>query len=60
MTKSGDGEAKGQNEVRFCFYDLLGGIARSPMILDETEFDAMCKALAGTPKLKKIIAKLAR
>ena len=60
MTKSGDGEAKGQIEVRFCFYDLLGGIARSPMILDETEFDAMRKALAGTPKLKKIIAKLAR
>jgi hypothetical protein len=53
-------EAKGRYEVRFCFYDHRGGFQRSPMILDEAEFDAMRKALAATPKLKKIISKLVR
>jgi hypothetical protein len=60
LLKFTDGEAKGQYEVRFCFYDHRGGFQRSPMILDEGEFDAMRKALAGTPKLKKIISKLVR
>ena len=32
------------------------GFQRSPIVLDETEFDAMRKARAGTPKLKEIIA----
>ncbi len=60
LLKFTDGEAKGRYEVRFCFYDHRGGFQRSPMILDEAEFDAMRAALAATPKLKKIIAKLVR
>jgi hypothetical protein len=60
LLKFTDGEAKGQYEVRFCFYDHRGGFQRSPMILDEKEFDAMRQALNGTPKLKKIISKLVR
>ena len=60
LLKFTDGEAKGQYEVRFCFYDHRGGFQRSPMILEETAFDAMRTALAGTPKLKKIISKLVR
>ena len=60
LLKFTDGEAKGNYEVRFCFYDHRGGFQRSPMILEETEFDAMRRALAATPKLKKIIAKLVR
>src|SRR4030095_8115462 len=58
LLKFTDGEAKGQYEIRFCFYDHRGRFQRSPMILDERSLAEMRAALAATPKLKQLLAKL--
>ena len=58
LLKFTDGEAKGQLEIRFCFYDHRGRFQRSPMILDERYLAEMRAALAATPKLKRLLAKL--
>lgn len=55
-----EGEAKGQYEVRFCFYDHRGRFQRSPMILDERYLAEMRDALSHTPKLQKLLGKLVR
>jgi hypothetical protein len=60
LLKFTDGEAEGQYEVRFCYYDHRGQFQRSPMILDEQYLDEMRAALATTPKLKRLLAKLVR
>lgn len=60
LLKFTDGEAKGQYEIRFCFYDHRGRFQRSPMILDERYLAEMRDALAHTPKLSRLLAKLVR
>ena len=60
LLKFTDGEAKGQYEIRFCFYDHRGRFQRSPMILDEAYLDEMRSALQATPKLKRLLARLVR
>lgn len=55
-----EGEAKGQHEIRFCFYDHRGRFQRSPMIIDAASLGAMRKALDATPKLKKLLQRLVR
>jgi hypothetical protein len=58
LLKFTEGEAKGQYEVRFCFYDHHGRFQRSPMILDERDMTQMRDALSYTPKLQRLLAKL--
>jgi hypothetical protein len=52
------GEARGAYEIRFCHYDHHGRFQRSPLILDEKDIAAVKKALAETPKLRKLLAKM--
>ena len=59
LLKFTDGEAKGTYQVRFCFYNPRGRFQRAPMILGEADFGELKQALAQTPKLKRLIAKLA-
>jgi hypothetical protein len=60
LLKFTEGEANGQYEVRFCFYDHRGRFQRSPMILDERYLTEMREALSHTPKLQKLLSKLVR
>lgn len=52
------GAVKGAHEIRFCFYDHRGRFQRSPLIIDEADIPALRKALAATPRLKRLLAKL--
>ncbi|MFN8627725.1 MAG: hypothetical protein U0587_17325 [Candidatus Binatia bacterium] len=50
------GDAAGTYEIRFCHYDHHGRFQRSPLIIDEKDVPALKKALATTPKLRRILA----
>ena len=52
------GEAAGTSEIRFCHYDHHGRFQRAPLIIDEKDIPSLKKALAGAPKLCKLLAKL--
>jgi hypothetical protein len=52
------GAAKGTREIRFCFYDHRGRFQRAPLIIDEGDIPALRDALAATPRLKRLLAKL--
>jgi hypothetical protein len=52
------GEAAGTYEIRFCYYDYHGRFQRSPLIIDEKDLPALKKALAATPKLRQLLARL--
>lgn len=52
------GDAAGSYEIRFCHYDHHGRFQRSPLIVDEKDIPLLKKALAETPKLRKLLAKL--
>lgn len=54
-----DGPAKGSHELRFCHYDHHGRFQRSPLILAEGDIAPLAKALAGAPKLRRLLKKLA-
>lgn len=58
LLKFTEGAAAGTYEIRFCHYDQYGRFQRSPLIIDENELPALKKALAGAPKLRKLLAKL--
>jgi len=53
-----EGEAAGSYEIRFCHYDHHGRFQRSPLIIDSKDIPALRKALAGTPKVKRLLEKL--
>lgn len=53
-----EGAAKGTHEIRFCHYDHHGRFQRSPLIIDEADLPALARALAGAPRLKRMLAKL--
>jgi hypothetical protein len=59
LLKFTDGEAKGMYQIRFCFYDHRGRFQRAPMILGESDLGDLKNALAHTPKLKRLLGKLA-
>ena len=59
LLKFTDGEAKGMYQIRFCFYDHRGRFQREPMILGDSDLGDLKKALVHTPKLKRLIGKLA-
>jgi hypothetical protein len=58
LLKFTEGAAAGTREIRFCYYDHHGRFQRSPLIVDEKDIPALRKALAATPKLKKLLQKL--
>jgi len=58
LLKFTEGEAAGSYEIRFCHYDHHGRFQRSPLIIDETDIPALRKAIAATPKLKRLLEKL--
>lgn len=53
-----DGEAAGQQEIRFCFYDHRGRFQRAPMIIDEAYLEEMRAALERAPKLKALLKRM--
>jgi hypothetical protein len=59
LLKFTEGEAAGAYQIRFCFYDHRGRFQRSPMILGEDDLGDLKKALEHTPKLKRLLKKLA-
>ncbi len=58
LLKFTEGEAEGQYEIRFCFYNHRGRFQRSPMIIDEEDLQEMRTALNATPKLKRMLKRL--
>jgi len=52
------GEAAGTREIRFCHYDHRGRFQRSPLIIDEKDVPALQRALAATPELQRLLARL--
>ncbi len=54
-----EGEAAGTCEIRFCHYDHHGRFQRSPLIIDESDLPALKRALKATPRLRRMLAKLA-
>ncbi len=58
LLKFTDGQAKGSYEIRFCSYDHRGRFMRMPLIIDAGETGEIRAALKGTPKLKKLLAKM--
>jgi hypothetical protein len=60
LLKFTDGAAKGSYEIRFCVYDHRGRFQRMPLIVDEAEIGKIRAALRGAPRLKRMLAKLAK
>jgi hypothetical protein len=58
LLKFTDGAAKGTREIRFCHYDHRGRFQRSPLIIDEGDLGVLAKALAGAPRLRRLLKKL--
>lgn len=59
LLKFTEGPAAGTREIRFCYYDHHGRFQRSPLIIDESDIPALRQALKATPRLAKLLAKLA-
>ncbi|MGH7908155.1 MAG: hypothetical protein ACREP6_16160 [Candidatus Binataceae bacterium] len=53
-----EGEAAGNRQVRFCYYDQVGRFQRSPLIVDEANLSQLRAALKKTPKLRQMLRKL--
>jgi hypothetical protein len=54
------GQAAGSYEIRFCVYDHRGRFQRMPLIVDTGEIAKLRGALKGAPKLRRLLARLAR
>ncbi len=59
LLKFVEGEAAGTYSIRFCHYDHQGRFQRAPLIISANDLPALKKALAKTPKLRKLLSKLA-
>ena len=55
LLKFTEGEAAGTYSIRFCHYDLRGRFQRSPLIVTAADQARLRKALAKSPKLKKLL-----
>lgn len=53
-----EGDAKGEYQIRFCFYNHQGRFQRSPLIIGESDIPALRKALKASPKLHSLLSKL--
>jgi hypothetical protein len=54
-----DGEAAGTRAVRFCHFNARGQFQRSPLIVPESEIDALRAAVARTPELRRMLLRIA-
>ena len=54
-----DGEASGSWSIRFCFYNPRGHFQRSPLVIGDDELKGLRAALKKTPKLRKLLRRLA-
>jgi len=54
-----DGEASGSWSIRFCFYNPRGHFQRLPLVIGKDELAGLRKALRSTPKLRRLLQKLA-
>ncbi len=52
------GAAKGSWSVRFCYYGHGGRFSRNPLMVSPEDVDGLRKALAKTPKLRRILQRL--
>jgi len=59
LLKFEEGDAAGAYAIRFCHYDHRGGFQRAPLIIDAKDLPALKTALRQTPKLRRLLAKLA-
>lgn len=59
LLKFTEGPIAGTRELRFCHYDHHGRFQRSPLIIDESDIPALKEALRATPRLKRLLKKLA-
>lgn len=53
-----EGDAEGDYQIRFCFYNHQGRFQRSPLIIGESDIPALRKALKASPKLHRLLSKL--
>jgi hypothetical protein len=50
----------GSQSVRFCSYNHGGTFQRSPLMVGAAEIKGLRKALAGSPRLKKLLTELVK
>jgi hypothetical protein len=53
-----DGEAAGGWSIRFCSFNHRGQFQRSPLMISDSEIEAMREALQRTPRLQAILKRL--
>jgi hypothetical protein len=53
-----DGEAAGGWSIRFCSFNHRGQFQRSPLMISDSEIEAMREALQRTPRLRAILKRL--
>jgi hypothetical protein len=53
-----EGEAAGSITIRFCSYNHRGMFQRSPLMLSDSDFEGMRRALKGTPRLRAALRRL--
>lgn len=52
------GDAAGGWSIRFCYYSRDGRFQRSPLVVGDDELAGLRKALAETPRLRRLLRKL--
>jgi hypothetical protein len=53
-----EGPAAPALQIRFCYYDHQGRFQRSPLIVDESDLDALASALKAAPRLRAMLRRL--
>lgn len=52
------GEMDGQLLLRFCSYTHKGSFMRDPLLLNETDIDALRDAVAANPRIRTLLRRL--
>ena len=58
LLKYTDGEAAGQETLRFCSYNARGRFQRSPLMVSPQDLSQLREALQQAPQLRRAIAQL--
>ena len=53
-----DGEAAGTITLRFCSYNHRGQFMRDPLLLSETDLEALREAVRQTPRIRALLQRL--
>ncbi len=54
-----DGEAAGTVSIRFAHFNHRGQFQRSPLMISETEIEALREAVGRTPRLRALLLRIA-